>query len=444
MFNDLTNNFKKIVNKIRFYDDEQSLQKALSELKKSLLKADVHHKIAKELVLDIEKRTKKLGIGKDNFLISLKDTLEDILTVNGSIKTFVFAPLPPTVILMIGLQGSGKTTTSGKLAYFLKTQKRKKVLLIALDLKRLGAVEQLEQIANEIEVEIVSDKNAKNHSDLIKNGLKKAKDNLYDVVILDSAGRLEIDNELMDELDNIKKLSNPNEIFYIADSMSGASATKTATTFNNKIGISGVILTKFDSDSKGGIAIGISYQIKIPLLFLGNGEKVMDLEQFIPKRIISRLMGEGDLESLIERTANNISNREIKNISGKIKKGELNFNDFINQLESMKKIGSMSSILGMLPNMGNISESIKNIDFDNSPEIIKIKAMVSSMTEKERTNTILMKNKSRRIRISKGAGISIEECNKFIKQFKNSTKLIKSFSNKNKVSKIEDILKNLK
>lgn len=442
MFNDLTNNLKKIVNKIRFYDDEQSLQKALSELKKSLLKSDVHHKVTKELLLDVEERTKKIGIGKDNFLISLKSTLENILTVNGSIKTFVFAPRPPTIILMVGLQGSGKTTTSGKLAYFLKQEKKKKVLLIALDLKRLGAVEQLEQIASDIEVQIVSNKNAKNHTDLIQDGLKKAKENLYDVVILDTAGRLAIDDELMNELENIKKLSNPNETFYVADSMSGADATKTASIFNDRINLSGIILSKFDSDSKGGIAISISYQIKIPLLFIGTGEKMTDLEQFIPRRIVSRLMGEGDLESLTQKIASNISDREIQNISKKIKKGALNFNDFINQLESMKKIGSMKSILSMLPNMGNLSKNIENIDLETSPEIIKIKAMVGSMTEKERIDTLLVKNKSRRMRISKGAGISIEECNRFIKQFKNSSKLIKSFSNKNKMSKIEDMLKN--
>lgn len=319
MLDTLTDSFKNAIGKIRFHDDEKALKKATAELKKSLLKADVHHKVVKDLIATVETETKKYGVGKDNFLKALQEKLTDILTLEGAPKGFTFASKPPTVVLMIGLQGSGKTTTTGKLAYFLKEQKKKKVLVIAADLQRLAAVEQLKQITAGIEVELVADESA-TPTEIVKRGLEKAQKELYDVVLIDTAGRLAIDDELMDELAEIKKVSNPDELFYVADAMTGQDAVRTAQTFKEKVGITGVILSKFDGDAKGGVALGLTQQVGVPLRFIGAGEKMPDLEQFISDRIVSRLMGAGDVESLAEKAAAAIDPKEAKDLHKKLKK----------------------------------------------------------------------------------------------------------------------------
>ncbi len=355
MFDTLTSSFKSAVDKIRFYDDTKALKKALTELRKSLLKADVHYKVVKELIAVVEKETKENGVGKENFLKALQAELTKILTAKGN-QGFVFASKPPTVVLMTGLQGSGKTTTTGKLAYFLKEHKKKKVMVVGADLQRLAAVEQLRQIASQIGVTLVADEN-KSSKEIVKEALKRAEKELYDVVLIDTAGRLAIDEELMRELEELKKIAKPDEIFYVADSMTGVDAIRTATTFNDKIGITGVILSKYDGDSKGGVALGIAKLVGVPLRFIGIGEKMPDLEQFIPDRIVSRLMGAGDLESLAEKTANIIDEKKAKSLTKKIKKGKFNFNDFLEQIESMKKLGSMKSIMGMIPGMGNMQSN---------------------------------------------------------------------------------------
>ncbi|HHD80947.1 MAG TPA: signal recognition particle protein, partial [Campylobacterales bacterium] len=403
MFDTLTSSFKGAIDKIRFYDDEKALKKALTELKKSLLKADVHHKVVKELLTVVEKDTKANGIGKENFLRALQNELTKILTAKGN-QGFVFASKPPTVVLMIGLQGSGKTTTTGKIAHFLKEQKKKKVMVVAGDLQRLAAVEQLRQITEQIGVTLIADENSTPQK-IVKEALLKAQKELYDVVLIDTAGRLAIDNELMDELSNVKKVANPDELFYVADAMTGMDAVRTAQTFKDKIGITGVILSKYDGDSKGGVALGIAHQVGVPLRFIGAGEKMADLEQFIPDRIVSRLMGAGDLESLAEKTANIIDEKQAKKLTTKIKKGKFNFNDFLEQMESMKKLGSMKSIMGMIPGMGGMAKQIGDMDLENSEELKQIKALISSMTPKERENPDLLNN-TRKRRLASGAGLS--------------------------------------
>ncbi len=437
MFDTLTDSFKNAIGKIRFHDDEKALKKATSELKKSLLKADVHHKVVKELITTVERETKKSGIGKDNFLRALQSELTQILTVEGN-QGFVFASKPPTVVLMIGLQGSGKTTTTGKLAYFLKEQKKKKVLVVAADLQRLAAVEQLRQICSHIEVELVADENA-SPVEIVKRALTKAENELYDVVLIDTAGRLAIDEELMDELDSVKKAANPDELFYVADAMTGQDAVRTAQTFKEKIGISGVILTKFDGDSKGGVALGLAQQVGVPLRFIGAGEKMPDIEQFLPDRIVSRLMGAGDIESLAEKTGAVIDEKQAKRLTQKIKKGQFNFNDFVEQMEQMKKLGSMKSLLSMIPGMGNMAKQIGDMDLDNSEEVNRIKALISSMTPKERENPDLLTN-SRKRRISKGAGLDQQQVNRILKQFKNAAKMAKKLSGKGGMKQMQDMM----
>jgi len=438
MLDTLTDSFKNAIGKIRFHDDEKALKKATTELKKSLLKADVHHKVVKDLIATVEVETKKHGVGKDNFLKALQDKLTEILTIEGAPKGFTFASKPPTVVLMIGLQGSGKTTTTGKLAYFLKEQKKKKVLVIAADLQRLAAVEQLKQITAGIEVELVADEGA-TPTQIVKRGLAKAEKELYDVVLIDTAGRLAIDDELMDELAEIKKVANPDELFYVADAMTGQDAVRTAQTFKDKIGITGVILSKFDGDSKGGVALGLTQQVGVPLRFIGAGEKMPDLEQFISDRIVGRLMGAGDVESLAERAAAAIDPKEAKKFTQKIKKGKFNFNDFLAQMEQMKKLGSMKSIMGMIPGMGNMAKQLGDMDLENSSEIKQIKALVSSMTHKERENPDLLNNMRKR-RLAAGAGLDPMHVNRVLKQFKNAAKMAKKMSTKGGMKQMQDML----
>lgn len=428
MFEIISDSFKMAVNKLRFVDDEKALKNALDTLKKALLKADVYHKVVKDLLALIENELKSKGIGQKNFLNAIKTNLEQILTVKGKNQGFVYAAKAPTVVLMCGLQGGGKTTSTAKLAHYLKLRK-KKVLIAACDLQRLAAVEQLKQLcaANEFELFYIEGENEPLR--VAKGALQRAKDGLFDVLLVDTAGRLAIDETLMDELKDVKNALNPDEIFYVADAMSGQDGVKTAMSFNEALNITGVILSKFDADTKGGVALGIAKQLEIPLRFIGTGEKVADLEIFIPERIVSRIMGEGDLATLAEKTAAVIDEKEAKKINQKIKKGEFNFEDFLNQMESLKKLGSMKSLLAMIPGMNSLASQIKDLDLENSKEIVHIKAMISSMTLKERQNPSLLNN-SRKERIAKGAGLSQMQVNRFFKQFENAAKLAKRFSGK--------------
>ncbi len=437
MFDSITGSIKNAVNKIRHKDDVASLKKAITELKKSLLKADVHHKTTKELVTAIELETKSLGIGQDSFLKALRNELTNVLTTEGN-QGFVFSNTPPTTILMTGLQGSGKTTTTGKLANYLKLRK-KKVLVAAADLQRLAAVEQLKQIAAQVEVDIYFDDNEKDPVKIALGAKEKATKELYDVLLIDTAGRLAIDEELMLQLENIRNEVSPDEIFYVADSLTGHDATKTATTFKEKIGIDGVILSKYDGDTKGGVAISIAHQVGVPLRFIGIGEKMPDFEVFIPDRIVSRLMGAGDIEGLAEKTSAVIDEKKAKAVTKKIKKGEFNFNDFLDQLSMMSKLGSMKSIIGMIPGLSGMSSQLKDMDLENSDEIKNIKALIGSMTPKERETPSLM-NPSRKKRIAKGSGLSEVQINKILKQFKNASKMAKKLSSKGGMKGMQNML----
>ncbi len=428
MFDVLTDSFKSVVGKIRYKDDAKALTRAVNELKKSLLKSDVHHKTTKELVKQVELLTKENGIGQDSFLKALKTSLTEILTTSGN-QGFVYSGSSPlTTILMTGLQGSGKTTTTGKLATYLK-QRNKKVLIAAADLQRLAAVEQLKQIGAQIEVDVYFDDNEKDPVKIALAAKKKAQDELYDVLLVDTAGRLAIDEELMGQLKDVKKAVSPDEIFYVADSLTGHDATRTATSFKEQIGIDGVILSKYDGDTKGGVAISIAHQVEVPLRFIGIGEKMPDLEPFIPDRIVSRLMGAGDVEGLSEKAAAIIDEKKAKEVTKKIKKGEFNFNDFLEQLEMMKKLGSMKSILGMIPGMSGMANQLKDMDLESSGEIVRIKALISSMTPKERETPDII-NISRKRRLATGAGLSEVQVNKILKQFKNAAKMAKKMAGK--------------
>lgn len=437
MFSKISESIKSAVGKIKFFDDEKSLKKALEELKKSLLKADVHHKVTKDLINEVYLETKKNGIGKDNFLKALQNALTAILTVEGP-QGFVFSRKPPTVVLMSGLQGSGKTTTVGKLAYFLK-QRNKKVLMVACDLQRLAAVEQLGQISKQIDVELFSDESGKKSIDIAREALERARSAHFDVVLIDTAGRLAIDEELMNELANLKTNLQPDEIFYVADSLTGQDAVRTAATFQERVGITGVVLTKFDGDTTGGVAIGIANQIQVPLRFVGVGEKMPDLEQFIPDRIVSRLLGAGDVESLAEKVSTVIDEKKAKELNKKIKKGGFNFNDFLEQMENVKKLGSMKSILGMIPGMSGMVSQLGDMDLENSKEMKQIRGMIMSMTKKEREDPELL-TAGRKKRIAAGAGLSDQQVNRVLKQFKNASKMAKKFSGKKGLKNLQSMM----
>lgn len=441
MFEQISESFRLAVSKIRFVDDEKALNNALDVLKKALLKADVHHKVTKELLALIEADLKQSGIGQKQFLDAIKSNLTNVLTAPGN-QGFVFAPVAPTIVLMAGLQGSGKTTTTIKLANYLKLRK-KKVLVAACDLQRLAAVEQLRQLCEANEIELFSIENETDPLNVAKQALAKAKSGLYDVLLVDTAGRLAIDEALMKQIKDIKSVLEPHEIFYVADAMSGQDGVKTASTFNDALKISGVVLSKFDSDSKGGVAIGIAKQLNIPLRFVGIGEKVGDMESFIPERIVSRIMGEGDLATLVEKTSAVIDEKEAKRINKKIKKGQFNFNDFLSQMESVKKLGNMKSLIGMIPGLSSVANQIKDIDLDNSKGILHIKAMINSMTQKERENPDLLNN-SRKRRLAAGSGLSQVEVNRFLKQFENASKIAKRFSGKEGLKGLGNLLNQAK
>ena len=444
MFDTLTNSFKGIVNKIRLSDDEKALGRSLDELKKILLRNDVYHKVTKEIIAQVESECKKNGIGRDVFKNALEKSLMNVFSGNYG---FTFSPKPPTIALMVGLQGSGKTTSSAKLANYLKLR-GKKVLLVACDLQRLAAVEQLRQLAKEIEVDFFNDianKGAESNADSALKIAESAKDFgaklLYDVVIIDTAGRLAIDEHLMNELKAMKNALNPHETLYVLDSLSGQDAVRSADAFNKDIGLSGVILSKFDSDSKGGIALSVAQQIGIPIRFIGSGEKMADLDIFLPDRITGRLMGAGDVAGFIEKTTAVVDEKEAKVLTKKIKKGTFTFNDFLNQLENIKKMGSMKSLMSMMPGLGAMGDALKNVDIDNSREIKVLKAMVNSMTPKERENPDIL-NGSRRKRIALGCGLEVSDINRALKQFDTAAKMAKQMSSPNGVKNIMSMLKN--
>lgn len=441
MFEQISESFRSAVNKLKTIDDEKALKNALSTLKKALLKSDVHHKVTKELLELIEADVKSKTIGQKQFLDSIKENLTNILTASGN-QGFVYANKLPTIVLMAGLQGSGKTTTTVKLATYLKLRK-KKVLIAACDLQRLAAVEQLKQLceANELDLYYIDDE--KDPIKVAKNALEKAKKEFYDVLLVDTAGRLAIDEKLMNEIKDVKKAINPHEIFYVADAMSGQDGVRSASAFNEMLSITGVILSKFDADTKGGVALGIAKQIGIPLRFIGTGEKPSDIEGFIPDRIVGRIMGEGDLATLVEKTNAIFDEKDIKDMTKKIKKGKFTFGDFLNQLESVKKLGNMKNLIGMLPGMGDMASKIGDMDLENSKEILHIKAMINSMTPKERENPDLLNN-SRKRRLAMGAGLDQVEVNRFIKQFNNASKLAKKFSNKGAMQNMASMMKNSK
>ena len=397
--------------------NENDIDEIMKEVRVSLLEADVNYKIVKSFIADIKE--KALG---ERVMKSLTPGDQVLKIVNEELRSLMGEEAVPlnmnengtTVILFAGLQGSGKTTHSGKLANYIRKKYNARPLLIAADVYRPAAVNQLVTLGKQLNVEVFEQGTDVKPQKIVENGLAYAKTKNCNVVIIDTAGRLQIDEKLMDELADIKKIAKPNEILLAVDAMTGQDAVNVAKSFHDKLGITGCILTKLDSDTRGGAALSIRYMTGIPIKFCGVGEKLDQIEVFHPERMADRILGMGDVMSLIEKATENIDETDAMDMAEKLQKGHFNYNDFLKQLSMIKKMGSLKSLLGMIPGMG---AQIKNMDIDDK-QFDKIEAIIKSMTKEERKNPDLVsKSQSRKERIAKGCGRSYPEINALTRQF---------------------------
>lgn len=404
---------------------EKDIKDAMREVRMALLEADVSFKVAKDFI----KKVSEKSVGEE-ILESLTPGQQVIKVVNeqltelmGSTESkILFSSKPPTIIMMAGLQGAGKTTMSGKLGLYLKKQ-GKKPLLVACDIYRPAAVKQLQVVGGKVDVDVFSMGDKISPVDISKSALEYAVKNGNDVVIIDTAGRLHIDEELMDELEDIKRSIKPTEILLVVDSMTGQEAVNVAESFNAKLGIDGVILTKLDSDTRGGAALSVKAITGKPIKFAGLGEKMEDLEPFYPDRMASRILGMGDVLTLIEKAQENFDEKKALELEKKIRTQQFTFEDYLEQLQQMKKMGSLSQILEMMPGMN--SNKLKGLDVDDN-ELVKVEAIIKSMTRKERLTPEII-NGSRRKRIATGSGTKIQDVNKLMKGFEQTKKMMKQF-----------------
>ena len=411
--------FKKMRNKGRL--KESDIKEAMREVRLALLEADVNYKVAKEFVANVT--AKAVG---DEVLESLTPAQMVVKIVNDELTALMgaenarlnFSSKPPTVVMMCGLQGSGKTTHSAKLALHFKNQ-GKRPLLVACDVYRPAAIDQLKVVGEKANVPVF-EMGQGDPVEIAKKAVAHAKDYGNDLVILDTAGRLHIDEELMGELSRIKETVSPQEILLVVDAMVGQDAGNVASAFDEALGIRGVILTKLDGDTRGGAALSIRSVTGRPILYVGMGEKLSDLEQFYPDRMASRILGMGDILSLIEKAEFEVSEEKAKEMSQKLRKAEFDFNDFLDQMNQIKKMGGMGSILNMMPGMSQLKG---NVDIDEK-SMDRVEAIILSMTKEERANPSIL-NPSRKQRIARGAGVEVAEVNRIVKQFEQSKKLMK-------------------
>jgi signal recognition particle subunit SRP54 len=441
MFDTISSNISKIFEKIsnKKIISESDVDEAMRGIRISLLEADVSLQIAKDFIAkakaeiigqDIIKNVKSgdmiVKIFNDQLIELLGSDLSE-LNLDGK---------EPNIILMTGLQASGKTTTTAKLANFLLKKKGKnKILLASLDTSRPAAMEQLAILAKQIGVDSLEIIKGQNSIDITKRAIKKAKDESYEILILDSAGRTNIDEELMNELENIKKISNPDETILVVDSMMGQDGINVAKDFNNRLDINGVILTRIDGNARGGVAVTMRAATNCPIKFLGSGEKIEEFELFDPERIASRILGMGDIVSLVEQAGEKITEDEMKKAEASFRKGIFTFEDLLKQIKNMKKMGGISSIVGFLPGAGKIKEALQNSDLEK--EIKMQEAIIYSMTKEERIKAEIL-NSSRKKRIAMGSGTTIQEVNRLLKKLKQMQKVVKKVGKMDK-SELEQL-----
>lgn len=405
---------------------EINVAETMKEIRKALLDADVNYKTAKAFTDDVKQ--KALG---QNVLTSIspgqlltKIMNDELSALMGGEVSELDLSKNPTIILIAGLNGAGKTTFTGKLANYLKDKKGKKPLLVAGDVYRPAAVDQLEVLAGQIGVPVYKDLESKDPVAIAKAGVEEAKKNGNNVVIIDTAGRLAIDEALMTEITAVKDITQPHEILFVVDAMTGQDAVNTAKTFNDRLDFTGVVLTKLDGDTRGGAALSIKSVVNKPIKFIGTGEKMEALDVFYPDRMASRILGMGDVVSLVERAQQQFDEKEAAELQRKIRKNKFDFNDFKNQIQQIKKMGNMKDLMGMIPGVG---KAIKDVDIDDDA-FKPIEAIINSMTPYERENPDVIDGK-RRARIAKGSGTELVEVNKLMKQFGDMRKVMKQMSN---------------
>ena len=430
MFENLSDRLQDVVHKIKGYGKitEENISEMMREIRLSLLEADVNYKVVKEFTNNVKEKAlgeevnKSLNPG-ELFVKIVKDELTELL---GGENTPLNISGNPATLMLVGLQGSGKTTTIGKLANYLRKNNKKKPLLVACDVYRPAAIDQLKQIGKELNIEVYSEGKG-NPVEISKNGIKYAKDNGYDYVLIDTAGRLQIDESLMDELDNIQKEVNPDETILVIDSMMGQDAINVINGFNDKIKLSGVILTKLDGDTRGGVALSVKHLTNLPIKFIGVSEKMDGLTPFYPERMASRILGMGDILSIVEQVQSEIDEKEAEKTAKKMMKGNFDLEDFLNQLNQIKKLGPLENLLKLLP--GAKKMGLNNVNID--PKIMKrTEAIVLSMTPEERRDPSILKA-SRKKRIADGSGTTVTDVNRLLNQFEEMKKMMKMMGNGN-------------
>jgi len=412
---------------------EINVAETLKEVRKALLDADVNYKVAKAFTDTVKE--KALG---ENVLTAVspgqllvKITHDELAKLMGGTKEDIYLGGNPTIILMSGLQGSGKTTFTGKLANYLKTKKGKKPLMVACDVYRPAAIDQLHVLGEQTGIEVFSNKEEKNPIRIAEAAIKQAKENGNSVVLIDTAGRLAVDEQMMTEISDLKKAIKPNEILFVVDSMTGQDAVNTAKTFNDRLDFDGVVLTKLDGDTRGGAALSIKSIVNKPIKFIGTGEKMEALDVFYPERMADRILGMGDVVTLVERAQEQFNEEEARKLNKKIATNKFDFNDFLGQLHQIKKMGNIKDLVGMIPGVG---KAVKNMDIDENA-FKGIEAIIFSMTPEERSKPELL-NGSRRQRVAKGSGQGIQEVNKLLKQFEDTRKMMRMMNDKNAMSKL--------
>lgn len=407
---------------------EINVAETLKDVRRALLDADVNYKVAKTFTDTVKK--KALGM---NVLTAVKPSQLMVKIVHDELAELMGGEAAelnlngrPSIILMSGLQGSGKTTFSGKLANMLKNKQHKNPLLVACDVYRPAAIEQLKVVGEQIGVPVYSEPENKDVVSIANNAIREAKAKSYDVVIVDTAGRLAVDEEMMNEIETLKNAINPNETLFVVDSMTGQDAVNTAKEFNDRLDFDGVVLTKLDGDTRGGAALSIRTVVTKPIKFVGTGEKMEAIDVFHPSRMADRILGMGDIVSLVERAQEQFDEEEARRLQKKIQKNKFDFNDFLGQIEQIKKMGNLKDLAAMIPGVG---KAIKDVDIDDNA-FKGIEAIIKSMTPKERTNPEIL-NQSRRMRIAKGSGTNIQEVNRLIKQFDQTRKMMKMVTGTN-------------
>ncbi|CAM2762120.1 signal recognition particle protein [Fructilactobacillus fructivorans] len=432
-FEGLTDRLQKAFKNLRGKGkiSESDLRETMREIRLALLEADVNFKVVRQFVKTVQEKAKGADVleGLNPAQQIVKIVNDELTNMMGKSATpLVKSDKIPTVIMMVGLQGAGKTTSAGKLAKKLKTDDHARPLMIAADVYRPAAIEQLEKVGEQVGVPVFQEGTDVDPVQIVQDGLKEADKNNNDYVLIDTAGRLQIDENLMDELKNIKKVANPNDILLVVDAMTGQNAVDTAVGFNDALDITGVILTKLDGDTRGGAALSIRAVTDKPIMFVGQGEKLDDLDVFHPDRMASRILGMGDMLSFIEKTQKEYDENQAKELTEKIKENSFDFDDFIDQLEQIQKMGPIQDLVKMIPGMAN-NPALKNLNV-NPKDLDHIKAIIYSMTSEERSNPDVL-NPSRRRRIARGSAQPIQQVNRLIKQFDQMKKMMNKVSNGN-------------